>query len=137
MNVSHVANLKSKQGRNIVVDYVTQATANEDGPTIYKANVMFRVDGFPNERITAVLINQFFIPGDESLSETVYIQELSGNDGVFSFTLSELVDINLQVFGSDFTQCYPQIAVVIDGDWQIDPIQPGEQHNFNFAWKTP
>jgi hypothetical protein len=28
----------------------------------------------------------------------------------------------------------PQIAVVIDGVWQIDPVQLGEQHNFNIAW---
>jgi hypothetical protein len=129
-----VANFRSREGRRFRVEYVILPETISWNPT-YSANyVSIYVAGMPHERVSAVLVNRFMIPGDEHLSETVHIVELTGDDGVFKGFLQAPIPATLQVFSGFNVTCMPQIAVVVDGVWQVDPIQPGQQHNFNFAW---
>lgn len=139
-----VANFQSRQRRKFRIEYVIEPNADSGIPPSY--NVIYLavfVDGLPDDRITAVVVDRFFIPGDSSLSQYVYITELSGNDGVFEGIIAPTqsnatgpasVPASVEVFAGFNVICMPQIAVVVDGVWQTDPIQPGEQHNFNFAW---
>jgi hypothetical protein len=130
-----VANLKSKQGRKIRLEYVIEPNPTSGIPPAY--NVVYLaifVDGLPDDRITAVIVDRYYIPGDEMLSQNVYITELSGNDGVFTGFIPPPIPASIEIFAGFNDICLPQIAVVANGVWQIDPVQPGEQHNFNFAW---
>ena len=129
----HYANLKSQQGRHITVEYFVTPTPNQ-AMTTYAANVIVHVEGDKDDQISAVLVNRFYIPGDEGLSQDVYTRTLKYENSGFISPQIQLVAVTKLLFNYVIIECKPQIAVVINGEWQIDSWQPNEAHNFNFAW---
>jgi hypothetical protein len=55
------------------------------------------------------------------------------NDGSLVCNMGNAV-FESSTAGGSFWEMFPQIAIVIDGEWQDDPIQGPSIHNFNFVF---
>jgi hypothetical protein len=93
----------------------------------------------PTARISAVLLNRWQQNGvttrQQSWNKQLYLAEQHEDTVVFTVSLTDAalvryVEGDLIIIGA------PQVAVVIDGVWQDDPLQPG-MHNFNYVWMLP
>ena len=126
--------LKSEPQIELTVDYdVAYDDASEASgirlwtATNFTINLWSPYRNLECAKVSVVLINQHYLY-DMCLHEDVYIRDFTGNTFwpmqpgalIRSVTDKEVIGV-------------PQIAFVVDGDWQRDPIQGGA-HNFNFAW---
>lgn len=135
--------LKSKEGVRIEISYVPETT-QANGFEFWKATgVSFSIENstdtglWNDSRVTLVLINR-----NSEQSQQVYQVQMgnpSTSEGLTSFSGDIMGTVPVFEVSEDGTPTSysPQVALVIDGVWQIDPVQPGEQHNFNFAWLIP
>lgn len=131
-------NLKSTQGVQIEIDYIADSTISGNSTTWQAAGINLMVgcptaDFSASSNITLVLINR------SEQSQMVYEITMNGAqiaDGVIWYTNNLFDTIPMFFVSEDGTPTVfsPQIAVVIDGVWQVDPVQSGQQHNFNFEW---
>ena len=55
--------------------------------------------------------------------------------GAFVCNLPDIVFQSATAGGSAW-EVFPQIAIVIDGEWQDDPLQGPDIHNFNFVFSS-
>lgn len=139
----YYGHLRSKQGVNIDFGYTLQCFADETGRrNCVVQNIQFVLTGqgvlHADSKITVVLINRFFVNNSYYDGDRLYKVQLTAGpteDGLTTFSGNLDGPIETYSIPADIHLAYrPQIAVVIDGEWQTDPVQPGEQHNFNIAW---
>ena len=133
---------KSAQGVNIAVGYtIDEQIAN--AYTLHEA-VQIRVSVYgttlrPTARTSAVLLNRWQQNGattrQQSWNKQLYLAEQHEHTVVFTTSLTDAALVRY-VEGDLITVGAPQVAVVIEGVWQDDPLQPG-MHNFNFVWMLP
>src|SRR3954471_13997742 len=135
---NRLAHLHSKQGIDITVSYGITIT-NESGHPHYKAvNIAFGCQAHGAllaGDVSLVLINRYFSEDVYFQRENVWIIPMHIADMYMGITIlsgGNIAEVDAQFAPSDFyIKCHPQVALVVNGEWQIDPVQPGEQHNFN------
>jgi hypothetical protein len=136
--------LKSAAGIHIAVGYVIEEMIS-GAVTIYEASqVDLSVYGTmlrPTAQINAVLINRWQQNGVTTYRQE-WIRELRLaciDEDVVAFAASLFATPMARTVnpGNLITIGVPQIAVVVDGVWQQDPVQYPGAHNFNFAWEVP
>jgi hypothetical protein len=131
--------LKSTQGVQIEIDYIADSTISGNYSNWQAAGINLMV-GCPIANFSAIgYITLVLINRNSEQFQMVYEITMNGAqvaDGVMWFSNNLFDQIPIFSVSEDGTPTFysPQIAVVIDGVWQVDPVQPGEQHNFNFKW---
>jgi hypothetical protein len=93
----------------------------------------------PTAEVSAVLLNRWQQNGvttrQQSWNKQLYLAEQLEDTVAFTMSLTDAALVRY-VEGDLITIGAPQVAVVINGVWHEDPLQPG-LHNFNFAWMLP
>ena len=136
-----LARLHSKQGVDITISYGI-AIEYDSGRPYYKAvDIAFGCQAHGAllaGNVSLVLINRYFSEDVFFQREKVWVVPMHMADMYMGITIlsgGTIAEADAQFAPSDFyIKCHPQVAVVVNGEWQIDPIQSGEQHNFNFDW---
>jgi hypothetical protein len=143
-----VGNLRSIQGIKIRTAYNPLFSETESQRLYQVADISFTVEGWDgvaihaNSDVLLVLINRYFRHSRQIQQQVHHIHMLYYQTyqlqtyfiaGIRGALVSRVEDKK----SGDVIMCMPQLAVCVDGVWQIDPIQPNEEHNFNFAWKMP
>jgi hypothetical protein len=139
MSGTVVHRLRSSQGAAITITY-TVAVQDDGTGFVEKVaqNVVVTV-----EKGGAQSVGGAFMPNTESfdgepVSTNAPGQSLSFSpqDGSFVCNIGNVVFESATAGGSSETML-PQIAIVIDGEWQDDPVQGPGIHNFNFVFAPP
>lgn len=147
VDANRVANLKSENAVHIQVFY--EIITEEDGPVkfSYAQNVHFKVTNdslAPDARITLQFINVRYVDGqmiaEDFFQDRALYNDMDTRPHSFSGALHTADGSNRVVvrtdYGSRVDICRGQIAVNINGHWEVDPVQAahGNQRNFNFDW---
>ena len=140
--LSRFARLRSKQGNNIRIDYKTtfdQGKINESVTDIHFTVIAYGIT--ESAPVVVKLIENFYFnyaTKQNSLTFNVPLRLESVVPGGYNFigSLSNTLTVKWpSTVANKSIVDLPQIAISINGEWQIDPIQPGNQHNFNFIWQ--
>jgi hypothetical protein len=130
--------LQSVEGLNIVITAQDQDYGNDgDSETRAASNIVITVNGSHvgfGSSIRAVLTpncisGEYHWPISQP---TVYADLSSQTDGSsldFSGSFQGSVMTNSAVHGGEWINCQPQLSIVVDGNWQTDPVDG--THNFN------
>lgn len=136
---------KSSQGVNIDVGYIIDEQDTGEYILYEAAELSFSVYGFgtvlSTSKITVVLINRWF-QNEAMIHQQVIIKSLGLSEEFEDLVAFAAIVPDTPLArsinpGNLITVVKPQIAVVIDGVWQQDPLQWPGAHNFNFTWKVP
>lgn len=136
--------LKSAQGINIAVGYVIDEMVS-GAVTLYEAtSVTISVYGTKLRRtakIGALLLNRWQQNGITSFtqhwSKELRLAEVHEDVVAFTVSLNDMAMARTINPGNLITIGAPQVAVIVDNEWQQDPLQWPGAHNFNFAWRVP
>lgn len=141
--IRYVANLHSRQGIDIAISYSIVEDTFANHPRWIATDVSFGCqakDGLlmADWDVSLVLINRYFSEDIYYQQQKVWVVPMHMADsymGITMFSGGDIPAVDAQYAPTDFyIKCHPQAALVANGVWQIDPIQHGEQHNFNFDW---
>jgi hypothetical protein len=142
-DIRRYAELKSSQGIQIEIGYVIDYTNVNRVPTYRTSGVTFVIEAADhilpsNASVTIVLINRFYIDGSYLSAQAVTQIPMAHSfteQGLSAFYGNKMGTSIAWVNPTDiFIIDHPQIAVVVNGGWQQDPMQHG-LHNFNFDWQ--
>jgi hypothetical protein len=137
------ANLESTHKITIETSYIAVFASNAGFESYTTSGLAFVVGAETTASLgssstaTLVLINRNSEQGQQVYQ--VHLKNTSdGGEEPVTHWIGDIVD-PVSMFGvsedGSPTFYHPQIALVVDGVWQVDPIQQGDQHNFNFAWQ--
>ena len=135
------APLRSAQGVSIQVSYLPRSKQQGDMSLYWAEDLSVRVCGLDlkHAKITAVFVNRYFVNGvlngtnthRATLHRVLEGPLLTAYEGLMVAVAPDCCQV---LPNNHLVVCRPQIAVVIDGVWQTDPVQWGDMHNFNFSW---
>lgn len=151
MSLPHYVQLRSVQGLQIQIEYTTR-WKQEDGNGYWLAEgVNFLVEGPPSvikptSTVEFVLLSRVYGEGADYSGERCWKIPGSRSDpgeGLTAFV--GFIDGTITIYEEThiiWLVSKPQIAVCVDGVWQVDPAQVNpadltwQPHNFSFEWQT-
>jgi hypothetical protein len=143
-----VGNLRSTHGVKIHTQY-NPMFSETNRQRLYKVSgVNFVVEGWDgvaidkDSDVLLVLINRYFRRHDLVQEQVYHVhmrysQTYQLQTSFIGGIPGEIVNQTEDKLTGETIVCRPQLALCIGDVWQIDPIQPNDEHNFNFAWKLP
>lgn len=125
--------IRGEPGIAFRLTYDTLDVNNENGSeAILIVDLKCRVYDYPSGGGTAVIISKLNGPVKTEVVGFIRLSPDSNDE--------DLVGKTDETFTSSWAgpqgtfSDHPQIALVLDGVWQEDPMQAPGTHNFNFAW---
>jgi hypothetical protein len=143
-SLNRLARLRSTQGTDILITYRTTFDANDYYITV--TDIDFTVTVYNNvlesTPVSIALINNYYIDyvtfkNAESLTLPLTFQSFATDPTGYNFTgsIPNTYAVKAPYSTGHVLVDLPQIAACDNNVWQVDPIQRGIEHNFNFVWE--